>query len=123
MKLYAVTKGEYSDYRIITLTKNKKTAEKIAKEFSDRYEMAMVEEYEDGSFCIGRIVYEVIVENGDLKSVEAVMLDQFREINAEVMFNKFGKWYYTYVIADEKDKAAKIGKDRIMQYIATSELG
>ena len=38
MKLYAVTKGDYSDYHIITLTASEDAAKKIAKRFSGTYD-------------------------------------------------------------------------------------
>lgn len=45
MKLYAITDGEYSDYRIITLTADEAKAKRLAKMLN-----ANVEEYEDGEY-------------------------------------------------------------------------
>ena len=53
MKLYAVTKGDYSEYHIIALTVSNDAAKKIAKRFSGTND-AMVEEYEDGEIILGR---------------------------------------------------------------------
>lgn len=47
MKIYVVTKGEYSDYRIITATLNRWKAESIAEKFADLDEDTRIEEYED----------------------------------------------------------------------------
>ena len=59
MKLYAVTKGDYSNYHIITLTQNKDTAKALAKRFSDCYDEAAVETWEDGQFLMGGSIYRV----------------------------------------------------------------
>lgn len=49
MKIYIVTKGEYSDYHIIAATLSKQRAENIAKIYSDNWDEAEVEEYEEMS--------------------------------------------------------------------------
>lgn len=54
MKIYAITQGEYSDYRIRAITTNKDKAEKLRDIYTDRYEYdvggteAYIEEFEDG---------------------------------------------------------------------------
>lgn len=122
MKLYAVTKGDYSDYHIITLTASKDAAKKIAKRFSGTYD-AKVEEYEDGEIILGKELYFVRMVGG--------IVDDVAESNSEYnLYDTFvshgtmiggEKMYYTYVLTDTAEKAAKIGKDRIMKYIAEKE--
>ena len=124
MKLYAVTKGDYSDYHIITLTADKKAAKEIAKMFSDgEYDEAKVEEYEDGKIIVGKKLYFVRVVDGNVDDVAEDLSDYY-------LFDTFvfrghmyhGKdMYYTHVLTDTAEKAAKIGKDRIMKYIAEKE--
>lgn len=46
MKIFIVTKGDYSDYHIIACFINKDQAEKCALMYSDSYEVAWVSEYE-----------------------------------------------------------------------------
>lgn len=59
-KLYAVTSGEYNDYHIITLTKSRKRAEKIAKMYD-----ADVEEYEDNEELTAKpLTYTVYAYGG-----------------------------------------------------------
>lgn len=48
MKIYAVTKGDYSDsYHICGLTTNKNKAKKMKEIYSDKYEEAAIEIYND----------------------------------------------------------------------------
>jgi len=46
MKVYIVTQGEYSDYRIVKVFLNKEKAEKYAKYNSTGYDECFVEEYD-----------------------------------------------------------------------------
>jgi len=48
MKLYAITKGDYSYYHICALTANKDKANLLKSIYSDTYNDASIEEYEDG---------------------------------------------------------------------------
>lgn len=48
MKLYAITKGDYSDYHICALTSSKSKAKKLKLLYSGQYYDARIEEYEDG---------------------------------------------------------------------------
>lgn len=59
-KLYAVTSGEYDSYHIITLTKSRRRADKIAEMYD-----ADVEEYEDSGEITARpLTYAVYVYGG-----------------------------------------------------------
>lgn len=48
MEIYAITKGEYSDYHICALTVDKEKAEALRKMCSDRNGEAEIETYIDG---------------------------------------------------------------------------
>lgn len=48
MKIYAITKGTYSDYHICALTVNKEKAEHLKKLYTDEYDEAFIEIFEDG---------------------------------------------------------------------------
>lgn len=134
MKLYAVTKGEYSDYHIIALTADKDVAEKLAKKYSNRAnaycfaEDANVEEYEDGVVLLDRDCYFVRVQGGNVTEVvapntEETWFNEDEEIyNESIVATNMNDSYYTYVLARNPNEAAKIGKDRVMQYIASREL-
>ena len=122
MKLYAVTKGDYSDYHIITLTASKDAAKKIAKRFSGTYD-AMVEEYEDGEIVLGKKLYFVRMVDGNMDDVTEDG-SEYNLFDTSVYHgNTWGgkPMYYTHVLTDSAEKAAKIGKDRIMKYIAEKE--
>ena len=123
MKLYAVTKGDYSDYHIITLTADKEAAKKIAKMFSDECDVAKVEEYEDGKIILGKKLYFVRMVDGNVDDVAEDLSDYYL-FDASVYrwhANRGKGLYYTHVLTDTAEKAAKIGKDRIMKYIAEKE--
>ena len=136
MKLYAVTKGEYSDYHIIALTADKDVAEKLAKKYSNRtnmygdgFEDAQVEEYEDGVVLLDMDCYFVRVENGNVTEVVPPNTEETWFFEEEELYNNSVEpmrsetnSYYTHVLARNVDEAAKIGKDRVMQYIASREL-
>lgn len=122
MKLYAVAKGDYSDYHIITLTASKDAAKKIAKQFSGTYD-ARVEEYEDGEIILGKELYFVRMVDGNIDDV-SVDESEYHLFDTSVFWGHMysGKeMYYTHVLTDTAEKAAKIGKDRIMRYIAKKE--
>ena len=123
MKRYAVTKGDYSDYHIITLTADKEAAKKIAKMFSDGYDVAKVEEYEDGKIILGKKLYFVRMVDGNVDDVSEDVSDYYLfDVSVYRWHANRGKGlYYTHVLADTAEKAAKIGKDRIMKYIAEKE--
>ena len=46
MKIYVITKGEYSDYHICAVATEKDKAVVLQKRFSDTYENAEIEEYD-----------------------------------------------------------------------------
>ena len=124
MKLYAVTKGDYSDYHIITLTADKEAAKKIAKMFSDgECDNAKVEEYEDGKIILGKKLYFVRVVDGNVDDVAEDLSDYYLFDTSVFWGHMYGgkEMYYTHVLTDTAEKAAKIGKDRIMKYIAEKE--
>ena len=125
MKLYAVTKGDYSDYHIITLTADKEAAKKIAKMFSDgEYDEAKVEEYEDGKIILGKKLYFVRVVDGNVDDVAEDLSDYYLFDTSVLCGHIYGgkkMLYYTHVLTDTAEKAEKIGKDRIMKYIAEKE--
>lgn len=122
MKLYAVTKGDYSDYHIITLTASKDAAKKIAKRFSGTYD-AIVEEYEDGEIILGKELYFVRMVDGNIDDVSVDKSDYALFDTSVCHGNTWGgkPMYYTHVLTDSAEKAEKIGKDRIMKYIAEKE--
>ena len=116
MKFYVITKGCYSDYRIIAVTTDKEKAEKLREYCSDEYEEAIIEEFEDNSIIYAGSVYRVCFSvNGNIFGV-------YRESHENVIFVKVGEIkkyknsYYVYVQADDKNHACKIAADLMAQY-------
>lgn len=113
-KFYAVTKGSYSDYHIITITDDKEKAEKLAQLYSDGWARAYAEEFED-CLLIDRPVYNVTVYNNG--SVNAHTTEYFDSNN----FNKVKHckdYYDVYVQAKDQEHAMKIAFDLIGKYKA-----
>lgn len=125
MKLYAVTKGCYSDYHIITLTSNKSHAERIAKLYSDKWEEATVEEYEEGNVNDPRIPYEVyFYTNGSVAAYAREYNDFHRAEQKKVYHNTARYRTYTHtvcVLAQSDEQAMKIAIDRLAQWKAERE--
>lgn len=121
MTHYAITIGEYSAYHIVAITSDKEVAQKLCELFTkqDGCDEARIEAYEDGEVLMDNTCYFVRVIDGKVTEVcqdnecyrEAGEVSEMWKING----------YYTYVLTNSEEKAAKIGKDRIMKYIAEKE--
>ena len=122
MKIYAVTQGIYSGYHIIALTTSKLVAESLASRFSRVFDEANVEEYDDGSFLMAGSIYRVWSFGTNMQGCE---LDEseYNIPNIGIVNHVGGnkELYTTYILAKSKEQALKIGKDRIMMYIAEQE--
>lgn len=116
-KIYVVTKGSYSDYHIITATTDEKLAYEIAKKFSDKYEEADVEIYEDAKLVLKPLYCVEFDKNGDIRAV-------IDESDYEYSYRKANEYYvyrwgnYVYVIADNADHAVKIANEKRAEYLA-----
>lgn len=114
MKIYAVTKGFYSDYHICALTVSKSKAKRLEKLYTDIYDEARIEEFEDGEdgelnlcwFCD---------ENGCNPSLQ----DYPKKERIEVY--RDGKIYGVYLYAKDKAHAEKKAHDMIAEYKAKRE--
>ena len=117
MKYYAITKGTYSDYHIITITADKEKAKMIAKWHSDRYDDARVEEYED-NIEVQIPIWTVYIENGEFEScyVCGCPEEVEDELNEITDLNS-----YVYVRAKSEEQARKIAYDLIAEYKARND--
>lgn len=117
---YAVTEGEYSDYRIITITEDKEKAERIAAAYDGD-----VEEYED---CIINPIglwkiyhYE---KNGDWvvfhsdRDVEDIKDVEWKPDYFESTLFNDGMAWTIYVTAENRELAKKIAYDKYAQWKA-----
>ena len=111
MKLYAITKGDYSSYHICALTVDKKKAMKLKKVYSDEWYDAMIEEFEDG-------------QPGELNICwyynnwfdEAKVEDYAKPEKIE--FRHDGVLIGAYVFASDEEHAKKKAHDMIAKYKA-----
>jgi hypothetical protein len=117
MKIYVITKGEYSDYRIVAVAIDPEKADQLAEFFSDRYDTAEVEEYDTEDvpdltkgmkvFCIrfnkcGEVVY--IHERPDCWDCSIALC-----ADCSVLM---------YIQANNEEEAIKIGAEKRAKYLA-----
>lgn len=111
MKIYAITKGIYSDYHICALTTSKSKAERLQKIYSDKYDDADIEEYEDGEGEDLRLLW-FCDENG--------LNPEVRDYSSEeqVITNMHGEIQRVYLYAKDAEHAEKKAHDMLAQYRA-----
>lgn len=121
MKVYVITKGEYSDYMICDVTLDKEQAELLKIDYSDRWEEAQIEEYDTERYKI-----EVSEDYKPMWKVEFCR-NEMRRCYAFTGENvKHGTVYnawccgttYVYVNAKDEEHAKKIAKDIYMKWLA-----
>lgn len=125
MKVYVITRGDYSDYHIIGVSLDKEKARNVARIFSDDMYTANVEEYDsdqfkdakyplwDVTFCSNR---PVVINKADYCS----------DYNVPKIVESFvgtqGVWVCQIrVQAEDKDHALKIASDELAKYKAEKE--
>ena len=121
MKIYIVTKGEYSDYHIIAATLSKQRAENIAKIYSDKWDKAEVEEFEEMS---GKDI-DVMMEKLELRFVFNIKNDgTIGEVEAIYEKKTAPNMSVTpydiafSIAAKDKEQAIKIARDLRSKYYA-----
>lgn len=128
MKIYVITKGEYSDYHICAVTENKEKAEILCEKFACDYETAQIEEYdtEFNELIINnkKAYHCYYKEDGDIEITEA-SFDIIVEYNTRV--HRFSKdsWMYkqgnlleVYLFANNSKDAIKKASDKFSKYRA-----
>lgn len=117
MKVYVITKGEYSDYSIFGVVLDKKRAEKLAKYISDDYCCGMVEEYDTDQFgplFEGKKPYEVGYRiDGSVRQCNLLTFDLYAF--SPKIREHFGG-YIVYAWAINKEHAVKIANDKLAEY-------
>ena len=118
-KHYVVTRGEYSDYRIVAVCSDRSVAEKIAERINREvtYEMCNIEEYEDGKPIDETLTaYFVNFEKGTVRedgieyAVKGTHWDK-----------KDGTIWGMYVFAKDEEHAMKIASDKRAMLMAQRE--
>lgn len=111
MKIYAITKGSYSDYHICALTVNEDKAYRLQKIYSDDYERASITEFEDGEGEALRLMWFCNEYGHDPK------LYEFQE-KERVATDRYGNIYGVYLYARDEKHAEKKAHDMIAEYRA-----
>lgn len=111
MTLYAITKGEYSDYHICALTADKEKAERLKKIFTDKWDEAEIEEYEDGENGEIKIMWRYDVGTGNVDPAEY-------EGTEMVVEDNYGCVCSVQVYAPDANKACKKAFDMLAKYRA-----
>ena len=116
MTYYAITKGTYSDYHICSITSDKEKAKRLRKIYSDDYEEAEIEEYdeEDGKDTRERKTYYYRIADDSVwesdfegTSREYVSVDGVKDVIKGVR-----------VIATDEEHARKKAQDMIARFKA-----
>lgn len=112
-KHYVVTKGEYSDYHIVTVCSDRSVAEKIAERINREagYETCGIEEYEDGEVVFDETLtaYFVDFNKGTVK----------KDLTGGRLTTETTAWktvdgtiYGMFVFAKDEEQAMKIASDK-----------
>lgn len=124
MKVYVITKGSYSDYRICGVTTDIKRARQLKKIFSRGYrgyaEKASIEEY-DTDYPTNEIaesnVYQIEFDkNGNISDESESPFGFYTDID-EKGYEVADK-FYVDVIAKTRDDAIKIASEKRAKYMA-----
>lgn len=133
MKVYIITKGEYSDYQIYAVTDDPEKAKLLQEMISDEYDDANIEEYDTDDIQVNSYLDKNNIEycvSLDTKTglIECNTRWNFRDpygiSNSEVWMTReyqepSGRLIYkTVVYAENEEKATKIATDRFAKYKA-----
>ena len=134
MKVYVITKGEYSDYHICCVCLDRETAEKKAKMFENRYDgeydKPEIEEYDtddaeqlevvdgetvrkDGKMLWAIDVYKDAYGRPDHGEIERLEINEYSMIEA---FEEYKSYYWGRIYARTREEATKIMLDKIAKY-------
>lgn len=121
MTFYAVTKGSYSDYHIITITTDKEKAEFLAKKFSDGWGEARVEEYIENELML-KPLWEVCFDTkGNIVSVTNESSNDFLYNEPDIRVNRITNYVYILVSTYDGESAIKIAAEKRAEFLAREE--
>ena len=127
MKIYIITKGEYSDYHICAATTDENTAKNLLQLYRDKWDEPQIEIYDDGSakdVLQGCSVWDVFINS---KKMAFRACQHYRDVEIPDNINQVKRtedWqfctesedYKITVIAKSKEHAAKIAQDKFAEY-------
>lgn len=115
MKVYVITKGEYSEYHICAVATDYEKACILQKKFSAKYGPTEIEEFDTEDFndiFTGKNLYDVwFGSNGNMVQVFEEDMDYFSVQNNPVRVLKSGM-IAVYVFAFNKESAVKIAAEK-----------
>ena len=116
MKIYVVTEGCYDDYHIITATTDEKLAYKIKEKFNgNSYGKTDVEVFEDAEIFMKPCYFMRFDKGGNVIEFEEEKDEySYEQDEGEDTQGNF----YISIIADNKQRAIKIGAERRTMYLA-----
>lgn len=128
MKVYVITKGEYSEYGIYAVTLDKEQAELLKAEYSDKWDEAFIEEYDTDNSWIEvsddyKPIWNVEFRCRDNKIVRCYKISHDNIRHGEIFEvhwynNKRCDELKVFVEAKDEEHAEKIATDRYMKWLA-----
>lgn len=117
-KIYVVTRGDYSDYHIITATTNKDIANQIAKKFS-----AEVEIYDNSEIYTKTIFGVTFNKVGDVMHCYELSEYDYPPNNEIIQHKNRNNQtrLYVEVEADNEQSAIKIAAEKRAKFLAEKE--
>lgn len=113
MKVYVITKGRYSDYRICAVADNEERAELLRKYFSDGWDEARIEIYDTEEITVvgsPKRIYNIYIgENGTVSEGREEWY--FKDEPFRNVFDLRGNEFRASIATDDYDKAVKIARD------------
>lgn len=111
MKIYIITKGDYSDYHICNVTTDYEKAKRYKKAYSENWGEACIEVYEDGenskeNYCW---TYNPVSNTAEISEYNW---------KTSVMTNGEGKICSVHAYAPDEKHAIKKAQDMIAKYKA-----
>lgn len=115
--VYVVTRGDYSDYHIITATTDKKIADKVAKKFN-----AEVEIYDNSEIYTKTIFGVTFNKSGDVMYCYELSEYDYPPNNEIVQHKRNNQTcLYIEVEADDEQSAIKIAAEKRAKFLAEQE--
>lgn len=124
MKIYVVMKGIYSDRHVVTATVDPDKAKKIAEKFSDDWDDAWIDEFEDGDVMLKNLWYVRFNFKGEVETVELETDEHYYNKPDEVNRVHWNNYKYklhdtwVYVFADDEEHAIKIATEKRAEFLA-----
>jgi hypothetical protein len=124
-KIYAVTSGTYSDYRIDAMFSSKENAQNFIDAFEKRYDEFRIEEYElDAVVPTNKKAYFVRMDKlGNVKEIYISDSAYSFSKNANISFTFDNTIMNCYVFAKDENHAIKIANEKRVFILAENKWG